>query len=291
MAGKSLYKRAVDQWNEDVKFAPRAKESKMFEKTQSDKVGHKNKSKSKGLPRSNHKHDYQPIIVWRESLFKDRIYGYVGCRCATCGKIEKSYSTLFGGKTVTKYLGELEHFWKNEKDELVPIDKKTYQKTIFLGGSKIINKLPLLIEEEIVALMNLGHNILIGDCMGADQQMQKILAKNNYQKVVVYYSGDRPRFNLGNWQTKQVVSNKFMTDYERQKLKDNQMAFDCDYGYMLLAALTKGTMANVEKLVSLNKTCQVVLFNSSCVCISSSTIKTEKNLETLKMHFERLGNK
>ena len=43
MAGKSLYKRAVDPWSEDVKFSPRAKENKMFEKLESEKVGHKNK--------------------------------------------------------------------------------------------------------------------------------------------------------------------------------------------------------------------------------------------------------
>ena len=30
MAGKSLYKRAIDPWCEDVKFSPRAKENKML---------------------------------------------------------------------------------------------------------------------------------------------------------------------------------------------------------------------------------------------------------------------
>ena len=63
MAGKSLYKRAVDPWGEDVKFSPRAKENKMFEKLESEKVGHKNKSKAKEKPRSDHKHDYQSIVV------------------------------------------------------------------------------------------------------------------------------------------------------------------------------------------------------------------------------------
>ena len=64
MAGKSLYKRAVDPWSDDVKFSPRAKENKMFEKVESEKVGRKNKSKAKGTPRSDQKHDYQPIVVW-----------------------------------------------------------------------------------------------------------------------------------------------------------------------------------------------------------------------------------
>ena len=64
MPGKSLYKKAVDPWGEDVKFSPRAKENKMFEKLASEKVGSRNKSKAKEKPRSDHKHDYQPIVVW-----------------------------------------------------------------------------------------------------------------------------------------------------------------------------------------------------------------------------------
>ena len=88
-------------------------------------------------------------------------------------------------------------------------------------------------KEKIVEFMNIGHNILIGDSMGADLQMQKLLAENDYAKVTVYYSGDIPRLNLGNWKTKHISSNKFMSDYERQKLKDNQMAKDCDYGYII----------------------------------------------------------
>lgn len=77
--------------------------------------------------------------------------------------------------------------------------------------------------------------------------MQKLLSENGYPNVAIYYSGDGPRFNLGNWKTKHVSYNKYSSDYERQKLKDNQMATDCDYGYMLLQAQTKGTMANVHK--------------------------------------------
>ena len=41
MAGKSLYKRAVDPWSDDVKFSPRAKENKMFEDIEREKVGKK----------------------------------------------------------------------------------------------------------------------------------------------------------------------------------------------------------------------------------------------------------
>ena len=111
MAEKGLYKKAVDSWSDDVKFAPRAKENKMFEQNANDKVGARKKSQKKGTPRSNHKHDYQPIIVWRKSIFNDNIYSGITYCCDVCGKIENSFSSYYGGNKAIKYLGELEHFW------------------------------------------------------------------------------------------------------------------------------------------------------------------------------------
>ena len=286
MAGKSLYKRAVDPWGEDVKFSPRAKENKMFEKLGSEKVGRRNKSKAKEKPRSDHKHDYQPIVVWYNSSFNNKIYSYICCRCAICGKKEKSYYTLFG-ESEEKYLGELEYYFEDNKNVLTKISSKIYQKTIFLGGSKIINSLTPAMKEKIVEFMNIGHNIIIGDSMGADKEMQKVLEENNYKKVTVYYSGDRPRVNLGNWKTKHISSNKFMSDYERQKLKDNQMAKDCDYGYMLLQGLTKGTIANINKLLELNKTCYVRMCNKSGCDNRNITIEKGKDLEYIDWFYKK----
>ena len=174
MAEKGLYKKAVDSWSDDVKFSPRAKENKMFKNNQSEKVGARKKSIKKGAPRSNHKHAYKPVIGWCKSYFSGKISGFVVSRCSICGKMEKRYYSLFGGKSEKTYLGELEHFFE-EDDKYIPIDRKTYQKTIFLGGSKSINRLDDSINEDLIEFMNLGHNIIIGDCMGADLQMQKVL--------------------------------------------------------------------------------------------------------------------
>ena len=88
MSKKSLYKRAVDPWSDDVKEHTRAKEDKMFEQIDSDVVGKKSKSKAKGTPRSNHKHDYKPVIVWCKSYFSREISGYVASKCSICGKME-----------------------------------------------------------------------------------------------------------------------------------------------------------------------------------------------------------
>ncbi len=290
MSKKSLYKRAVDPWGEDVKFSPRAKENKMFEQNDSETVGKKSKSKAKGVPRSNHKHDYKPIIVWCKGYFSREISGFVGCRCSICGKMKQRYYSLFGGKKEKTYLGELEHFFE-ENDKCTPIDSKTYQKSIFLGGSKIINRLDDSINEDLIEFMNLGHNILIGDSLGADFQMQKLLAENGYPFVTVYYSGDRPRFNFGNWKTKHVSSNKYLSDYERQKLKDNQMVLDSDFGYMLLQGQTKGTMANINKLLEENKSCYVMMHDKNGCYDRVANIKTNDDLRYISRYYERFDKR
>lgn len=288
MSKKSLYKRAVDPWSDDVKEHTRAKEDKMFEQIDSETVGKKSKSKAKGKPRSNHKHDYKPVIVWCKSYFSGKISYFVGCRCSICGKMERRYYSLFGGKSEKTYLGELEHFFE-EDDKYTHIDSKTYQKTIFLGGSKIINRLEDKIKEDLIDYMNLGHNILIGDCIGADKEMQKLLADNGYLFVTVYYSGDRPRFNLGNWKTKHISSNKYLSEYERQKLKDNQMILDADFGYMLLQGQTKGTMANVNKLLEGNKPCYVMMHNKNGGYSRNAIIRKEEDLRYISWYYERFN--
>ena len=292
MSKKSLYKRAVDPWSDDVKEHTRAKENKMFEQIDSETVGKKSKSKVKGKPRSNHKHEYKPVIVWCKSYFSGKISGFVASRCSICGKIESRYYSLFGdvGKKEKSYLGELEHFFE-EDDKYTPIDRKTYQKTIFLGGSKIITSLDDRIKEDLIDYMNLGYNILIGDRIGADKEIQKLLAENGYPLVTVYFSGDRPCINLGNWTTKNVASNKYLSDFERQKLKDNQMAMDCNYGYMLLQSQTKGTMANINKLLEQNKTCHVKMYNKNGSYSRSATIKNENDLEWITRYYEQLNLK
>lgn len=137
--------------------------------------------------------------------------------------------------------------------------------------------------------MNLGYKIIIGDSLGADFQMQKLLAENGYPFVTVYYSGDRPRFNFGNWKTKHVSSNKYLSDYERQKLKDNQMAIDSDFGYMLLQGQTKGTMANVHKLLEQNKPCYVMMHNKNGGYARNGTIRQEEDFRYISCYYEKFN--
>ncbi len=256
MSEKSLYKKLVNTWFDDDKCQQRARENQFYDKANSDKVGVKPKSKAKATPRADHKHEYVPIVIWKKYSWCNKIDGSVGERCRICGKLYRDYHYKRYEEPHI-YYGGMEHYWQDEKDELTPIDKTAYRKTIFLGGSQTVNKLTVEIKNELADYMNLGHKLIVGDCKGADLEMQKFLAENGYKNVVVYYSGDRARINIGGWEEKRIGANKFDKGYELYKRKDEQMAIDADEGFMILKGATRGTIANIERLAAMKKDCLV----------------------------------
>lgn len=260
MSEKGLYKKTIGPGWDHPEDAQRSRENRFFDKAHKDEVSKKSKSKAKSTPRSNHKHVYNPVLIWRKNIFNwlnDDVSGSVAKRCEICGRLEKSAFSYLFHSNENKYYGPLRHFCCDEQDNLFEIDPAKFRKIIFLGGSKIINNLGEDVIYDLISFMNCGHYIIIGDCMGADLQIQKLLSESKYPNVTVYYSGDRPRINLGNWKTKYISCNKYLSDYERQKVKDVQMAIDSNEGYMILKEETKGTIANIKKLIELNKKCRV----------------------------------
>lgn len=288
MSEKGIYKKANGpSWDYDPNNK-RAKENKFFEKAASDKVVVRKKSEKKGKPRADHKHEYKSVLVWSKSSWREEIYGVVVNRCTICGNVERTYCYREYRKE-KKHLGELQHFWEAEQELLIPISTTEYQKTIFLGGSKTCNVLPLDVKNDIVQMMNCNHKIIISDDMGADLQMQKLLKENGYQNVVVYYSGERPRINLGGWKEKYIPANKYASRDEAQRDRDVQMAADCDEGFMVLKGKTCGTMANIERLLAKKKKCIVRFYKEKEIePLSSSmrSIKDEKDLQSLLRWFD-----
>lgn len=296
MSEKSLYKKLADTWLDDDKSQQRARENQFYEKANSEKVGVKPKSKSKPNPRADHKHEYVPVVIWRKYPWNEKICGSVGERCKICGKKKQDYTYFRMVDEPHKYCGETEHFLE-ENGKLIPIDKNTYRKTFFLGGSQTVNGLTVEVKNELVDFMNLGHKFVIGDCKGADLTMQKFLAENGYKNVVVYYSGDRARVNIGSWEEKKIGANKFDKGYELYKRKDEQMTADADEGFMLLKGATRGTIANIERLAALKKDCLVAFPEKSerarrlnRALYDMRLINKEDDLVWLRGYIERLKN-
>lgn len=275
MSQKGLYKKTIGAgWDHDPD-SQRPRESRFFEKAESGKVEKKSKSKAKGKPRADHKHVYEPVCVWKKSAYSKKISSSVKEYCPVCGRQSAKSTYAWFYKTEHKYLGKLKHFFEDENGNLTPIDEKTYRKTIFLGGGASIQPLSVRVKNEWIHLLNCGHKMIISDNMGADLQLQNLLFESGYENVVVYYSGDRPRINLGNWQTKYVPVNQYVAGEKLQKQTREKMTEDCDEGFVFMQGESVKTLAIIRGFVENQKLCRVVS------CTSSWRVETEQDIEWL----------
>jgi len=117
---------------------------------------------------------------------------------------------------------------------------------VFISGSistKALSKNAIAYMEE---LAERNCTILIGDAHGVDRAVQQYLSEQNYQNVIVYFSGETIRNNIGNWQTKHIPNPENLKGRSRYQLKDKAMADDCDCGMMFWNFKSKGTQANID---------------------------------------------
>ena len=75
---------------------------------------------------------------------------------------------------------------------------------VFLGGSKRIGRLPDKAVGMLDSFIESGEHFLIGDCHGADLSLQNYLHSKNYEKVTVFCSGEKCRFNVGGWEVRHI---------------------------------------------------------------------------------------
>ncbi|MDR1895529.1 MAG: hypothetical protein LBR10_01910 [Prevotellaceae bacterium] len=124
---------------------------------------------------------------------------------------------------------------------------------VFISGSISLKTLEKIEIEYLDAIVERKRTILIGDANGMDKAVQQYLAEQNYLSVIVYFSGDKVRNNIGNWQTKYIPNPENRTGRERYQLKDHAMADDCDSALMFWDGKSKGTKHNMDYLKKLGK--------------------------------------
>ncbi|MDH8702703.1 hypothetical protein M2138_002071 [Dysgonomonadaceae bacterium PH5-43] len=132
---------------------------------------------------------------------------------------------------------------------------------VFISGSISIKNLR---EHDISFLEQLiegNITILIGDAFGIDKAVQEYLHNNEYQNVIIYYSGEHIRNNIGEWQTIQIPNPDNLSGRLLYKLKDKAMGDDCDSALMFWDGKSKGTKQNIEYLEELDKYHLVVIEN------------------------------
>ena len=126
-------------------------------------------------------------------------------------------------------------------------------KNIFISGSINIKKLDSKVIERLKNIISSNLRIIIGDATGVDSSIQEYLKLNEVSSVVVYCSGEKPRNNLGHWDTKRINTSYKPNTRQYFTVKDKAMAADCDYGFMIWDASSTGTLSNAIELVERNK--------------------------------------
>jgi hypothetical protein len=122
-------------------------------------------------------------------------------------------------------------------------------KAVFLGGSRRISRLNDVIRSKLDDLVERELWMFVGDANGADRALQQHLATRGYDRVVVYAVTGFLRNNVGSWKTRSVDAPPGARGFALYSVKDARMAEDASYGLMLWDGKSRGTLANVRRLL------------------------------------------
>lgn len=130
---------------------------------------------------------------------------------------------------------------------------------VFIGGSISIKYLDYEVQDELDKIINGELEILVGDAYGVYKLVQKYLDKNGYRDVTVYAINGCARNNIGLWKVQAIEVPSSIYGREFYTYKDFAMSTDCDFGFMIWDGKSRGTQANILRLINMNKGVYVYL--------------------------------
>lgn len=133
-------------------------------------------------------------------------------------------------------------------------------KKVFIGGSRRLGRLNEQVRTRAEKMMSEGLRVLVGDANGADKAIQKFFADRQYSNVLVFFSGDSCRNNVGDWETQSVKVDRAKRDFKFYTAKDLAMCEAADYGFMMWDGESQGTVNNILNLLERGK--KVVVYHS-----------------------------
>ena len=134
-----------------------------------------------------------------------------------------------------------------------------------LGGSLKIGPLSEEVDTLLRSAIAGGDQFLVGDAPGADAQFQKVLGEAGSADVEVYFSGSRPRFNLGGWPCVHVDSGLRGKGHAMHGAKDRKMVEHSSKGLFAWDGISVGTVTNVLDLAGQGKPFALVVQEHSGV--------------------------
>lgn len=125
---------------------------------------------------------------------------------------------------------------------------------VFIGGSRRVTRLNAQVRQRLDEMVRKQLPILIGDANGADKTVQQYLHSRGYNRVEVFCTEGHCRNNVGRWTVRPVAApHGNGRDFEYYTAKDRQMAEEGSVGFMLWDGKSRGTLANVLRLIKLGK--------------------------------------
>ena len=138
------------------------------------------------------------------------------------------------------------------------------RKRVFFGGSKSITELTDDEKTVIDEYIENGCQILVGDCRGADTEIQKHLVERGYTNVKIYATDGEARNNVGNFKVIACPSSytpewSSKNAYSYYRVKDERMLALCDEILMFWDGNSKASRENLEEGVRMKKPTKSVL--------------------------------
>lgn len=131
--------------------------------------------------------------------------------------------------------------------------------TVFLSGSRKIWKLNEQVLDRLQNILDQSLDVLVGDANGVDKAFQKYLSVQGYDRVTVFYAGEEPRNNLGDWATRRVENVKKLRGRALHTQKDRLMADIADFGFVVWDGRSVGSLANIAEMIKRGKRSLVFL--------------------------------
>jgi hypothetical protein len=125
--------------------------------------------------------------------------------------------------------------------------------TVFIAGSMTIKHIDVKVQERLMNIITLGHDVVVGDADGVDTSIQRFLLENGAERITVYCTGERPRNNVGNWPVHTVTTYHKPGSRLYFTVKDVAMAEAADTGLMIWDTKSTGTLSNVIELLTRKK--------------------------------------
>jgi hypothetical protein len=154
--------------------------------------------------------------------------------------------------------------------------------TVFIAGSMAIKHLDYKVQERLMNIITLGHDIVVGDADGVDTSIQQFLWEEHVERVTVFCTGDKARNNVGNWPLQQVSTYHKPGSRAFFTVKDVAMAEAADSGLMIWDSKSTGTLTNVCELLSRKK-------NSLVFVNKDKAFQVVKDADSLEALLDRMA--